>query len=439
MVSDTLSDLTPHLCDTVMSFVLYILFVWISLIANEPDELCASMYSFHSSPEEKNKLLFALSQHGIETTVDRLAKKKRIRDWIQESVIQEDDEEEEEDDGENVEPINHRAPVAGHVSTVRAQEKQAKQEKIPRTQIVSTVKSAENKHINPRTGQIQQGPSKMGDHESSDHGSNERIPQNNITPPERLPRKSTKLIDVGSQTSSESQKLRETMATNQRATAIDDAYSTSTPLIAQNQAQYSYTQSTQTGPPTEPVGLSSAFNSLTTVGIVACPTETQLTNPMEQRFRDRSQPRHASYHHHRHPSNQTNVLSRQPISRSMHNFNSMVNDSGYGSLDKLRPIEPTMSLLSSPTLSKRSLIKASVPSATHANGNGTTSNERIHINGLSHSQHESDSGGESPFGSNGFVNCVDSMEVAQRRPAKPISMKDTVYDRSIVYHRRKKT
>lgn len=61
-------------------------------IASEPDELCASMYSFHSSVEEKNKLLSALAQHGIETTVNRVEKKQRIRDWIQSSVIAEEDE-----------------------------------------------------------------------------------------------------------------------------------------------------------------------------------------------------------------------------------------------------------------------------------------------------------------------------------------------------------
>ena len=50
------------------------------------------MYSFHSSVEEKNKLLYTLAQHGIETTVDRVAKKNRIKDWIQNSVISEEDE-----------------------------------------------------------------------------------------------------------------------------------------------------------------------------------------------------------------------------------------------------------------------------------------------------------------------------------------------------------
>lgn len=63
--------------------------------AIEDEGLCPSMYSFHSSPEEKNKLLFTLTQYGIETTVDRCAKKDRIRQWIQTSVIEEENEEEE--------------------------------------------------------------------------------------------------------------------------------------------------------------------------------------------------------------------------------------------------------------------------------------------------------------------------------------------------------
>lgn len=50
------------------------------------------MYSFHSSADEKSKLLYTLAQHGIETTVDRVAKKNRIKDWIQNSVISEEDE-----------------------------------------------------------------------------------------------------------------------------------------------------------------------------------------------------------------------------------------------------------------------------------------------------------------------------------------------------------
>ncbi|RZB40116.1 serine/threonine-protein kinase SBK1, partial [Asbolus verrucosus] len=65
----------------------------ISELPEEDEGLCPSMYSFHSSPEEKNKLLFSLTQYGLETTVDRSAKKDRIRQWIQSSVIEEEDEE----------------------------------------------------------------------------------------------------------------------------------------------------------------------------------------------------------------------------------------------------------------------------------------------------------------------------------------------------------
>lgn len=60
----------------------------------EDEGLCPSLYSFHSSPEEKNKLLFTLTQYGLETTVDRTAKKDRIREWIQNSVIEEEDDQE---------------------------------------------------------------------------------------------------------------------------------------------------------------------------------------------------------------------------------------------------------------------------------------------------------------------------------------------------------
>jgi len=58
----------------------------------ETDELCPSMYSFHSSPDEKNKLLYTLADCGIETNVDRQQKKNRIKDWIESSIITEEDE-----------------------------------------------------------------------------------------------------------------------------------------------------------------------------------------------------------------------------------------------------------------------------------------------------------------------------------------------------------
>ncbi|XP_034945567.1 serine/threonine-protein kinase meng-po isoform X2 [Chelonus insularis] len=64
--------------------------------ADERDELCPSMYSFHSSPEEKSQLLYTLTRYGIETNVDRSKKKDRIREWIQCSTITEGNEDEEE-------------------------------------------------------------------------------------------------------------------------------------------------------------------------------------------------------------------------------------------------------------------------------------------------------------------------------------------------------
>jgi len=58
----------------------------------EPDELNPSLYSFHSNVDEKNKLLYSFTQQGIETVVDRVAKKNRIKDWIQSSIITEEEE-----------------------------------------------------------------------------------------------------------------------------------------------------------------------------------------------------------------------------------------------------------------------------------------------------------------------------------------------------------
>lgn len=82
-------------------------------IALEEEGLCPSMYSFHSSPEEKNKLLFTLTKYGIETTVDRCAKKDRIRQWIQASVIEEENEEDAEDEEQTEEVIGIRDNETG--------------------------------------------------------------------------------------------------------------------------------------------------------------------------------------------------------------------------------------------------------------------------------------------------------------------------------------
>lgn len=434
------------------------------------------MYSFHSSPEEKNRLLFALTQHGIETTVDRKEKKQRIRDWIQESVIQEEDEEEEradeEEEDESEEPYRHsseRRPVAGHVSSVRAEEK------VARTQIISTVKDASNKHINPRTGKFQDGPSEMGNHSNENHVSAHHIDSNgkNMSQSHQpnqsnsassanytnhmhemhkenngrdSTRRPTKLVDVGSQTSNESQKQYEPVTvtrpyTHERANSIGDAYSRtnsySVPNIPQTPGSLSNinkTQNTQTNIGRNNVtsrGFMSAFNSVAPIVVPEsqqAPSFQPISNQSHsQSKQNRPQSRQSYQHRHN-----TTALTRQPISRSVHNFNSLINESGYGSLDKLRPNESNT--ISSPVLSKRTVAqpKSSNPSRTGR----SSSNDRIHINGMSHSQKEngnspfhSDSGGDSPRGSNGFVNYAGlHLPPAINDSNRPI-MKDTPYDR----------
>lgn len=75
-----------------LTFFPFSFFFFFTLTEYEPDELNPSLYSFHSNIDEKNKLLYSFSQQGIETVVDRVAKKNRIKDWIQSSVITEEDE-----------------------------------------------------------------------------------------------------------------------------------------------------------------------------------------------------------------------------------------------------------------------------------------------------------------------------------------------------------
>ncbi|XP_030558200.1 serine/threonine-protein kinase MARK2 isoform X1 [Drosophila novamexicana] len=124
----------------------------------ETDELCPSMYSFHSSPDEKNRLLYTLADCGIETNVDRLQKKNRIKDWIESSIITEEDEEEnEETNSASPSSSVSREPVPGHISSIRQPQQPAKPKEIK-----STLKDATQKHFDPRTGALQQGPSEMG-------------------------------------------------------------------------------------------------------------------------------------------------------------------------------------------------------------------------------------------------------------------------------------
>ncbi|XP_030081356.1 serine/threonine-protein kinase meng-po isoform X2 [Drosophila hydei] len=124
----------------------------------ETDELCPSMYSFHSSPDEKNRLLYTLADCGIETNVDRLQKKNRIKDWIESSIITEEDEEEnEETNSASPSSSVSREPVPGHISSIRQPQQPEKLKEIK-----STLKDATQKHFDPRTGALQQGPSEMG-------------------------------------------------------------------------------------------------------------------------------------------------------------------------------------------------------------------------------------------------------------------------------------
>ncbi|CAG0903467.1 unnamed protein product [Darwinula stevensoni] len=52
---------------------------------SERDDPCSLAYSVASSREEKNRLLATLLRHGVETTVDREAKKEWLRQWVMDS------------------------------------------------------------------------------------------------------------------------------------------------------------------------------------------------------------------------------------------------------------------------------------------------------------------------------------------------------------------
>ncbi|XP_075166957.1 uncharacterized protein LOC142239080 [Haematobia irritans] len=148
-----LSDLTKFLDDR-----------WLAKTAEkemaeyETDELCPSMYSFHSSPDEKNRLLYNLADCGIETNVDRQTKKIRIKEWIESSVITEEDEDEMEETNSASSPSSSvsREPVRGHISSLRSSSTEKPKE------IKTTLKDANQKHFDPRTGVVQTGPSEMG-------------------------------------------------------------------------------------------------------------------------------------------------------------------------------------------------------------------------------------------------------------------------------------
>lgn len=314
------------------------------------------MYSFHSSPEEKHKLLYALAQHGIETTVDRVAKKKRIRDWIQESVIQED---EEEDDSSSV-PTNLivRSPVAGHVSSVRAAEKAEKVEKTPK-QIVTTVKDAANKHRDPRTGEIQQGPSEMGTHSCNKQYTNGH-----------------KLVDAGSQTTIEAPRLMED-ANEHMNNRTPSAAPMTHPRLSANRRQNSAPEPLSTSR-----GLIAAFNSVATITM--------------------------------------------PETSGQHNPSYQINDSGYGSLDKLKPMEHGAGL-ASPIFTRRDGRAAYGGRVERQPQNNVNAANAVRRD-KDRSPFESDSGGDvSPYGSSPFVN-QSSNGFITRSTIITSTMKDTPYD-----------
>ncbi|XP_047503903.1 serine/threonine-protein kinase meng-po [Pieris napi] len=114
------------------------------------DELCPSMYSFRSDPNEKNILLKHFRDNGIEVTIDRHAKKERIREWIQNSVIEEVDEEEETCD-----------PSVYDDSDIELQE-HTRPYPIDESHRV-TLRYDTEKHINPRTGEVIEGVKRVSD------------------------------------------------------------------------------------------------------------------------------------------------------------------------------------------------------------------------------------------------------------------------------------
>ncbi|XP_030766251.1 serine/threonine-protein kinase SBK1-like [Sitophilus oryzae] len=128
----------------------------------EEEGLCPSMYSFHSSPDEKNKLLFSLTQYGLETTVDRNAKKDRIRQWIQSSVIEEEGEEDNEaiSDEENIkirdnqngpmgERMQHRGPIAENRVTEKGRQNSLTRREERRERRMSLLKQQQVKEYKP--------------------------------------------------------------------------------------------------------------------------------------------------------------------------------------------------------------------------------------------------------------------------------------------------
>lgn len=152
-------------------------------VAMEEEGLCPSMYSFHSSPEEKNKLLRTLTQYGIETTVDRCAKKDRIRQWIQASVIEEENEgDEDEEQTEEVIGIrdNETGPPGERIDRGPVQNSTRMNKDNRRSSVVSVNRSdgVYVPPIDPRIPLEEQRNRRMSMDQTN--GNNDRVKQNGV-------------------------------------------------------------------------------------------------------------------------------------------------------------------------------------------------------------------------------------------------------------------
>lgn len=262
------------------------------------------------------------------------------------------------------------------------------------------------------------GPNADQRRQESTNDADERIQNGSTNGPVASPR-FVKLVDVGSQTSSESQKQ---LQTPERASSLDVPTIVTTTASSTNLARRNSTSH----------GLMSAFQSLASISVPESQHAKTQTTPSQPEAPVR--PAYSQRH------NTTSLVNHPPTaSRSANNsINNLINDSGYGSLDKLKSTDANV-VLSSPILSKRPVATSTAtnninhPNLNSNQPNGTT-NSRNNLNGLSHqhsgstsSPFHSDSGGDgSPRGSNGFVNFVG---ISASTPVIGASMKDTAYDR----------
>lgn len=79
--------------------------------------VCYSTFSAHSCPKEKDRVLRTLKAHGIETTVDRIAKRQRIHEWLERSLSSRnlEDEERSKDDPLQIECNGDKEPQARRI------------------------------------------------------------------------------------------------------------------------------------------------------------------------------------------------------------------------------------------------------------------------------------------------------------------------------------